>query len=257
MSQISQQVGRSAVPKSASIQLAQEGAAVAGAGIAFAICSGVPALLMVLTAIGVGALAQHAYMFPVFVAAVGLNLWLLHNDGARLRAYRPPFWAGVAFGVSAVAAFWLSVTGFLPAVWWWSYVGLVGMLAASVWSFVHAQRAESCADEPVRAVAVAASTPASPTRRLANGAAISIAAAAAFYGMYKSVDVFVPKADAADIACYGINACKGQTQCATAFNKCPGLNSCKGKGFRYVPAPECANNGGVPLKGSPADPMKG
>ena len=59
MSQISQQVGRSAVPKSASIQLAQEGAAVAGAGIAFAICSGVPALLMVLTAIGVGALAQR------------------------------------------------------------------------------------------------------------------------------------------------------------------------------------------------------
>ncbi|HLF23533.1 MAG TPA: hypothetical protein VI565_06370, partial [Burkholderiales bacterium] len=143
MPQISQPVGRSAVPKRAQIQLAKEGAAVAGAGIAFAICSGVPALLTLLTAIGAGVLAQHAYMFPVFVAAVGLNLWLLHN-GARLRAQRRSFWAGVAFGVSAIAAFWLSVTGFLPAVWWWSYVGLVGMLAASVWSFVHAQRAESC-----------------------------------------------------------------------------------------------------------------
>ncbi len=80
--------------------------------------------------------------------------------------------------------------------------------------------------------------------------------AAAFYGMYKSVDTLVPKADAAQIACYGINGCKGQTACATATNACPSLNSCKGKGFLHASPKECADQGGVPLKGSPADPAR-
>jgi len=93
-------------------------------------------------------------------------------------------------------------------------------------------------------------------RKVANGAAISIAAAAAFYGMYKSVETFAPKAEAAQIACFGVNACKGQTACATAWNACPGQNSCKGKGFLNAPAKECADKGGVPLKGSPADPAR-
>jgi hypothetical protein len=91
-------------------------------------------------------------------------------------------------------------------------------------------------------------------RKVANGAAISIAAAAAFYGMYKSVETFAPKAEAAQIACFGINACKGQTQCATAHNACPGQNSCQGKGFLYTSAAECTDKGGAPLQGSPADP---
>jgi hypothetical protein len=70
------------------------------------------------------------------------------------------------------------------------------------------------------------------------------------------VDLVAPKAEAGNIACYGINTCKGQTQCATAFNGCPGQNACKGKGFRYASAKECAAQGGVPLKGSPADPAR-
>ena len=233
--------------------LAKECAGVAGAGVAFAICSGFPALLSALTAIGAGTLTQHAYMFPVFVAGVGVSLWLLRNT-ARARAYYPPFWLGLACGATAVATFWLSVTGFVPAIWWWPYAGLGGMIVTSLWSFVRTQKAESCVDEMIREAAQSKLT--SPGRKLANGAALSVAAAAAFYGMYKSVDTFVPKADAAQIACYGINGCKGKTQCATAHNACPGLNSCKGKGFLHASPKECADKGGMPLKGSPADPAK-
>lgn len=240
--------------KRALARFTRECAGVAGAGIAFAICSGFPALLSALTAVGAGALAQHAYMFPVFVACVALSLWLLYNT-ARARAYFPPFWLGLGFGVSAIATFWLSVTGFVPTVWWWPYAGLGGIVAASLWSFVRAQKAESCVDEMIREASQ--SKLSSPGRKLANGAALSVAAAAAFYGIYKSVDTFVPKAEATQIACFGINGCKGTTACATAWNACPGLNSCKGKGFLHASSKECADKGGVPLKGSPADPAQG
>ena len=39
-----------------------------------------------------------------------------------------------------------------------------------------------------------------------TGAALSIAAASAFYAMYKSVDALVPEAQADEIACWGINS---------------------------------------------------
>ncbi len=75
--------------------------------------------------------------------------------------------------------------------------------------------------------------------------------------MYKSVDIYGPKAQVGDIACYGINSCKGKTACSTVNNSCTGMNSCKGKGWLNVSASECKNRGGQPLKGSPADPMNG
>ncbi|MCI0518436.1 MAG: hypothetical protein L0Y45_11455, partial [Woeseiaceae bacterium] len=59
------------------------------------------------------------------------------------------------------------------------------------------------------------------------------------------------------IACYGINACKGQTACSTAHNACTGQNACKGQGWIYASAKECAAKGGVPLAGSPGDPARG
>jgi len=75
--------------------------------------------------------------------------------------------------------------------------------------------------------------------------------------MYKSVDVFVEKAETDEIACWGINECKGTTACTTAFNACTGQNECRGRGYIYVPEKECYARGGVPLQGSEGDPANG
>jgi hypothetical protein len=48
----------------------------------------------------------------------------------------------------------------------------------------------------------------------------------------------------AKVACFGINACKGQSDCATPKNACKGMNSCKGQGFKYVTLQECQAQGG-------------
>lgn len=167
-------------------RLASESAGVAGAGLAFAICSGFPALLSALAAIGASALAQHAYMFPVFVACLGVSVWFLHST-ARAHDRLAPFWIAAAFSVSAIAAFWLSVTGFVPAAWWWPYVGLAGIVAASLWSFFANRAAPNCIEDMLREAA----KPDVPAgRRLARSAAWIAAAAAIFYGLYKSVEVF-------------------------------------------------------------------
>ena len=98
--------------------------------------------------------------------------------------------------------------------------------------------------------------PVNKGRRVLTGSAVAIAAAGAFYAMYKSVTVFTPEAQAGEIACWGINECKGQSACTTAFNACTGQNQCKGKGFLNVAAKECYARGGVPLKGSEGDPAR-
>lgn len=90
----------------------------------------------------------------------------------------------------------------------------------------------------------------------AKGAAIAVAAAGIFFGLYESVKLMRPASNGAQIACFGINACKGRGACSTAFNGCTGQNQCKGKGYLRVTAKECASQGGVPLEGSPADPAK-
>ena len=87
-----------------------------------------------------------------------------------------------------------------------------------------------------------------------TGAALGVAAAGAFYGMYKSVDVLVPRAQASDVECWGINECKGTTACSTALNACTAQNECKGKGYNFVPEKECYARGGELLQGSPGDP---
>ncbi len=240
--------------KRALARFAKECTGVAGAGVAAAVCAGVAPLVAALGAVGAGAFTSHAYMFPVFVGFIAWNVWLLWRSG-RARSYLGPFWLALASGAVSIVTFWLSVVGFAPSVWWWPNVGMGLLVVASLWSLLKARKDASCVDDMVREAALRGGKP-TLTRQVANGAALSVAAAAAFYGMYKSVDTFVPKTDAAQIACYGINGCKGKTQCATAHNACPGLNSCKGKGFLHASAKECADQGGVPLKGSPADPAR-
>ena len=44
--------------------------------------------------------------------------------------------------------------------------------------------------------------------------------------------------------CYGINSCKGTSDCKTASNDCKGQNSCKGQGFKAITAKACKAQGG-------------
>ena len=44
--------------------------------------------------------------------------------------------------------------------------------------------------------------------------------------------------------CFGVNACKGQSECKTAASSCKGLNACKGQGFLGLTEAECSSAGG-------------
>ncbi len=232
--------------------MARQLLALGGAGVAVGVCSSIPLLVAAFGAVGAAAFATHAYMFPLFVACVAVASFGLYREGTR-RGNLAPFWIGATSAAVSSAVLWIMVTNVIALPLWALIAPLVALLAASVWCLLLPLQVDQCLKDMIRSVA-ARERPRSV--RFSRGAAISMAAAAAFYGMYKSVDVFVPKAEAGDIACYGINACKGQTACATAHNACPGLNSCQGKGFLNVPADECTERGGQPLKGSPGDPTK-
>ena len=50
------------------------------------------------------------------------------------------------------------------------------------------------------------------------------------------------------IHCAGVNACKGQAECAGAGNSCAGQNSCKGKGWVETSKDDCMKKGGKVLE---------
>lgn len=223
-----------------------------GAGVAAACCLGVPLVLSTLGAVGLGFIIHDAYLLPVFVGFVALSLWTLYR-AARKRGRVQPFWLALFGGIVSSIGLWLLVTASYPHSWP-VYTGLALLVSGSAWDVINGRRKAStcetiCETEPAKAPDAA--------RRAATGAALSVAAAGAFYAMYKSVQVMAPAAEKGAIACWGINACKGRSACSTAFNACTGQNTCKGRGYLNVPAEECKAKGGQPLQGSPADPARG
>jgi hypothetical protein len=73
----------------------------------------------------------------------------------------------------------------------------------------------------------------------------SVAATAAFLALSSLAPVGVAHAaDAAQIHCYGVNACKGQSDCKSGNHDCKGQNSCKGQGFKALSSDACAAQGG-------------
>jgi MerC mercury resistance protein len=226
-------------------------ASVFGAGIAAACCLGLPVVLTAVGAVGLGFIVHDAYLFPLFVGFVGLSLWLLYRS-AKAHQNMRPFWLSTSGGVVGAAALWLLVTGFYPLPWL-IYASLAVLISGSVWDFINGRRTAACATEDV----CETMPPVNMGRRATTGAALSVSAAAVFYGLYKSVDVFIDEAKTGEIACWGINACKGKTACSTAYNSCTGQNKCRGRGYIYVPEKECYARGGVLLKDSEANPKKG
>lgn len=76
---------------------------------------------------------------------------------------------------------------------------------------------------------------------------ISLAATAAMLAM-AGLSISAHAAEKAKpkdlVHCYGINTCKGTSDCATAKTSCKGQNECKGNGFISTTAKECAAKGG-------------
>ncbi|MBU3077860.1 BufA2 family periplasmic bufferin-type metallophore [Sphingomonas quercus] len=51
-------------------------------------------------------------------------------------------------------------------------------------------------------------------------------------------------AGAKAVHCYGVNACKGQSDCKAGNHDCKGMNDCKGQGFKELTSKACAAQGG-------------
>ena len=47
------------------------------------------------------------------------------------------------------------------------------------------------------------------------------------------------------VHCYGVQSCKGNSDCKTAEHSCKGQNACKGHGFKGMAAKACLDNGGT------------
>jgi uncharacterized membrane protein len=77
--------------------------------------------------------------------------------------------------------------------------------------------------------------------------ALSFAAAAAVMALANlaSSPAMAKEAkDAKIVHCYGVNSCKGSSDCKTMQHECKGQNSCKGHGFKELTADACAAQGG-------------
>ncbi len=219
-----------------------------GALFAAACCLGLPLVLSAVTAAVLGFILKDTLLFPLFAASLALSLWFSYHRGLQIEE-PAPFWVALGGALLATFALWFTVTGLSPQNWA-VYVGITIFLGAQAWGTMREMERKTCeaSCEP--------DLPADPQRRLLTGAAVSIAAAGVFYGLSKSVAKYASQAEEGEIACWGINSCKGTSECATAFNACKGQNDCKGKGYLYATPGECAARGGVPLVGSEGDPTR-
>lgn len=117
-------------------ELIKQLGSVLGAVFAAACCLGLPVLLSALSAAGLGFLIHDAILIPLLILFVALNLWLLRRACVR-HSDRRPFALGVASGVLAVIGLYIHPLA--------STLGLIGLVAASLWDFTNGRRAARCA----------------------------------------------------------------------------------------------------------------
>jgi uncharacterized membrane protein len=80
-----------------------------------------------------------------------------------------------------------------------------------------------------------------------NRAVARLAAAAAFLALSSASltgPAFAEGAQADTVHCYGVNSCKGMSDCKSFNHDCKGLNACKGQGFKATTATACTSAGG-------------
>ena len=68
---------------------------------------------------------------------------------------------------------------------------------------------------------------------------LSLATAAAFIAL-SGMSMATPAAAADEtVKCFGVNGCKGQSDCKSGNHECKGQNSCKGQGFLELSKKDC------------------
>jgi uncharacterized membrane protein len=74
---------------------------------------------------------------------------------------------------------------------------------------------------------------------------VTIAAAAALIALAgTSLPGTAHAAGAKTVHCYGVNSCKGQSDCKSGAHDCKGMNDCKGQGFKDLTTQACTKQGG-------------
>jgi len=106
-----------------------------GSIVAALCCLGVSAFVSVVSALGLGFLLNDAVLLPVFLLFLALSLWGL---AAGWRRHGKP--AALALGVAAGAL--LFVFSFVRQSTPWAYVGVAGLVTASVWNVWLSRRVE-------------------------------------------------------------------------------------------------------------------
>jgi uncharacterized membrane protein len=72
-----------------------------------------------------------------------------------------------------------------------------------------------------------------------------LAAAAALFALSGAAGVTqAAEHNGKAVHCYGVNSCKGQSDCKSGTHDCKGQNDCKGQGFKAESAKQCAADGG-------------
>ena len=100
----------------------------AGAGFAAACCAGASWALAALTVVGAGFLINDAVLIPLYVALLGLSVWLLFRSARAHRNLRPAYLAG-AGALGALVGLWTSTLilflglGLIVASSFWDYLG--------------------------------------------------------------------------------------------------------------------------------------
>jgi mercuric ion transport protein len=113
-------------------ELMKQLASTAGAALAGACCLGVTGALSLLAAIGAGFLVNDAFLIPLYLALLGLSVWLLHGS-TRAHGDLKPFWTGLGAAIVAFAGLWTSA-GLV-------YGGLAVLIASTLWDFRNARAA--------------------------------------------------------------------------------------------------------------------
>ncbi len=72
----------------------------------------------------------------------------------------------------------------------------------------------------------------------------TLAAAAAMIALAGLAAPAFASHNAAPVHCYGVNTCKGTSDCKSGNHECKGMNTCKGQGFKEMSAKACKKAGG-------------
>jgi uncharacterized membrane protein len=73
-----------------------------------------------------------------------------------------------------------------------------------------------------------------------SGVRVAVAAAViALSSASVSTPAFAKAATAKVVPCFGVNDCKGQSDCKSGNHDCKGMNDCKGQGFKELSKKAC------------------